>query len=594
MAELGTTSDPTALVPGSAEGAAGVAVSWRAARDAARQLSEAVFAVSPSDSWTGEAAEAFESRRTAAADAWAATADSLAAAADAAEAYAATLGWAQLQAAEAIALWEAGQQATVAAQAERRATERTASPTTILPPFVDAGESSRTAARDLLAEARAELARAGDAAAAALRGAEQLAPEEHAWALFGVGASPLQIFPGTPKAVTDKLLLSVLGRLSRADPEQIEELLELHPEWADMLDRYPPEPAAVNAWWDSISDPAVQQALVLAAPAVIGSLGGVPPLFRVAANRENAADRLDQIDEVIADPSTGDAERDALEAERSYLQRAVDDKVQLYLYEPATHSIIELIGTPSAQTTTTLTYVPGTFTTMESFYASDGGVQEVPRWLQKSDPNVVAFVWKEGVFPGEGVEQVPSHSLIEVPAIKGLLEANDPRLAAETGGLLAEFQAEMQASQDALASSEKVGMGHSWGLVPITASEGAAHYDQVHSLAGAGMPADWSANPNTSYHHWAYTDALTMAQETGAVWDGNIPARDPAFESEVFARDSDFDMRVPTAPMPGTYGADPPLTIPATSTPVESHNLIGSDEYENQRALREILRRVGE
>jgi hypothetical protein len=594
MTELGTTSDPTALVPGSAEGVAGVAVSWRAARDAARQLSEAVFAVSPSDSWTGDAAEAFESRRTAAADAWAATADSLTAAADAVEAYATTLGWAQLQAAEAIALWDTGQQATVAAQAERRATERTASPTTILPPFVDAGESSRAAARDLLAEARAELTRAGDAAAAALRGAEQLAPEEHAWALLGVGASPLQIFPGTPKAVTDKLLLSVLGRLSRADPEQIEELLELHPEWADMLDRYPPEPAAVNAWWDSITDPAAQQALVLAAPAVIGSLGGVPPLFRVAANRENAADRLDQIDNVIIDPSTSDDERAALEAERSYLQDAVNGDVQLYLYEPETHSIIELIGTPTETTTATVTYVPGTFTTMGSFYAADGGVQEVASWLNQEDPNIVGFVWKEGVFPGEGVDRAPSHGLVEIPMFTGLLEANDPRLADETGKLLAEFQAEMQASQDVLASSEKVGMGHSWGLVPITASEGAIHYDQVHSLAGAGMPAEWNADSNTSYHHWAYMDALTIAQGTGAVWDGNIPATDPAFTSQVFSRESDFDWLVPTSSSPGAYGTTPPLTIPVTSTPVESHNLIASDEYENQRALREILRRVRE
>lgn len=113
------------------------------------------------------------------------------------------------------------------------------------------------------------------------------------------------------------------------------------------------------------------------------------------------------------------------------------------------------------------------------------------------------------------------------------------------------------------------------------------------TLAGAGMPGEWNADPDTSYYHWAYTDALTMAQGTGAVWGGNIPATDPAFESHVFGRDSDFDLLLPNSPTSPTIPTTPPLTIPATTTPVESHNLIASDAAENQRALRSILRKVG-
>lgn len=79
-----------------------------------------------------------------------------------------------------------------------------------------------------------------------------------------------------------------------------------------------------------------------------------------------------------------------------------------------------------------------------------------------------------------------------------------------------------------------------------------AEYDQIHSLAGAGMPGGWEADPGTTYSHWAYTDALTMIQETGTVWGGNIPANIPAnssaFDSRIYEREEDFDIR----PRPGS------------------------------------------
>lgn len=55
----------------------------------------------------------------------------------------------------------------------------------------------------------------------------------------------------------------------------------------------------------------------------------------------------------------------------------------------------------------------------------------------------------------------------------------------------------------------------------------------------------------TAYDHWPYTDVLTMAQETGTVWNGNIPAHDRAFVSRVYEREGDFTLCLPTSISPG-------------------------------------------
>lgn len=70
-------------------------------------------------------------------------------------------------------------------------------------------------------------------------------------------------------------------------------------------------------------------------------------------------------------------------AERGYLQKVIDGTVQLYLYDPSSLSIVEMIGTPGPETTAINTYIPGTFTSLFSFYHGD--VQQVGSWLDSSD-----------------------------------------------------------------------------------------------------------------------------------------------------------------------------------------------------------------
>ncbi len=131
-------------------------------------------------------------------------------------------------------------------------------------------------------------------------------------------------------------------------------------------------------------------------------------------------------------------------------------EVQLYLYDPEGGGIIEMVGQPSDTTSATVTYVPGTFTTVDSFYGDH--VQQVARWLNQQDPNIVAFVWKEGTFPGEGTSPYGAGVLVDSPAATGLSEANDPRLAHAQAKLLADFEQEMRISDARLAGAEQIGM----------------------------------------------------------------------------------------------------------------------------------------
>jgi hypothetical protein len=395
-------------------------------------------------------------------------------------------------------------------------------------------------------------------------------------------------------------LLQLLGTMSTSD---LRALATAHPDLLESLQRA--RPGDVAAWWAGLGDGSAQttpqqRSLIDNLPMLLGSLGGLPPLVRVAANRLNAKTRLAAIAERedalnTPDPRGGrysmnranEAELERLRLERAYLERVWDGTVQLYLYEPREQNIVEMIGTPSESTTDVLTYVPGTFTSMHSFYGSDHGVQDVGRYLNARDPGIVTFVWKEGAFPGED-SRTGDADLFRI------LEANDEDTALQAGARLARFQDEIHTSSDILANVDQNGMGHSWGLVALASSEvKGAEYDQVHSLAGAGMPSAWSADADTSYHHWAYTDALTMAQETGAVWDGNIPVRDPAFQSTVYESDGDFTLYLPTGAPHGTVSpySEPP-SMPASTQALDNHNRIARDSEDNQSALRDILRAV--
>ncbi|KIC57920.1 hypothetical protein [Microbacterium hominis] len=107
------------------------------------------------------------------------------------------------------------------------------------------------------------------------------------------------------------------------------------------------------------------------------------------------------------------------------------------------------------------------------------------------------------------------------------------------------------------------------------------------AVAGAGMPAAWRPEQGTDYEHWSYTDALSMAQATGWVWEGNNPISNPAFTSHIFPHDGDFTMRVPMSLATG--GIVDHVDLPATTDPLGSHNLVASDSPQNVAVLLKML-----
>ena len=233
-----------------------------------------------------------------------------------------------------------------------------------------------------------------------------------------------------------------------------------------------------------------------------------------------------------------------------------------------------------------MTYVPGTFTSTNDFFS--GGVQQVAQWMDAKTDHTVIFVWKDGTFPGENTT-VGGMNLARIG------EANDEDAALKKGRDLARFEYEISASSPDVAAARHDAIGHSWGVAAIAASEVAgAHFDQVHSLAGAGLPSDWTPQDGTRYFHWSYEDLLSMAQSTGWVWNGKIPRTDPAFESHILPRDGDFsgcfDMRigpdgpavpeVPCIPFEGSFDA------------IDNHSLIASSDPANEPVLRHVLEKL--
>jgi len=332
--------------------------------------------------------------------------------------------------------------------------------------------------------------------------------------------------------------LTLLALLQGMSADEAAAFLKAHPEVVETIQQA--DPGAVRAWWQSLGNgddgtlSPEQQALIAAVPSVLGGLNGLPPAARVAANKNLAGNRLSAVQSRLqalrlalawsealsgrTDKSTKD-EIDRLALEEKYLLRVTAEppKTQLYLYDPADHRIIEMIGTPSPDTEHVITYVPGTFSNVESFY--NGSVQQVGKWLHNQSPDdTVVLVAKDGVFPGE-----------ETPGPAGVNEANDPDFALAPAERLRQLSAGLDVDPN-LANTQRTAIGHSWGLANITTSETlGTQYGQVTSLSGAGMPPTWRPNPMTTYTDHSYYDILQLGQGTRQVWDGNNPRWNPAF-----------------------------------------------------------------
>ena len=376
-------------------------------------------------------------------------------------------------------------------------------------------------------------------------------------------------------------LIARMNTLSEAD---LAVLIATNPDLVKRMLTATPETVAER--WQQLGEPA-QLALIAGAPSLLGSLNGLPALARVAANRLNASTRIAEIDAESAKLDAENAgmdrtrgrweqsygrsdqiakELEQLEDERGYLQRAVDGKNQLYLYDREGARIVEMRGTPSSETRERITYVPGTMSNMDMFY--DGSVQPLSDWFVNQYPDTVAFIYKDGLFPGDS-------GGTRGGLTKGVADANSADFAKQTGPVLADFETGL-AADPLLSDATSTAIGHSWGLANITSAEAAgAHYDLVVSLSGAWMPEDWRPDPTTNYADFSYEDILQVAQGTGAVGEGNNPRSSDAFQAGAFYE-----------------GPKPAYTVDGDGTLIwhptvlmDNHNLVATDDKNNRDVL---------
>lgn len=331
-------------------------------------------------------------------------------------------------------------------------------------------------------------------------------------------------------------------------------------------------PAQVQEWWSGLSEDE-QKAFIREHPDLAGNTNGIPFDRRIEANRINAQDRIDWLNTQDPKPEFNPwiqdvryplrfaaelAEWEQRQAGVAYLQKVVDGKIQLAAYDPAAHSIVELIGTYDENTATVITYVPGTTTNEASFYG--GGPQELAHHFVNTDRSggTAAFVYKGSEFPdGDFVEAF-------------LVEAKSDEFVGGSAPVLQAFQDAVDLERPADAQS--VGMGHSWGVRNLTGAElEGAHFDKLIALSGAAMPPGWQPDPRTDYSSYTYPDILHTAEASGAVGE-NYPMKEPAFEKHVYLPPGGSDW--------------------AEHFSIDNHSLIATTDPWNEKVLRDISREL--
>ncbi|MQA10280.1 MAG: hypothetical protein GEU98_17350 [Pseudonocardiaceae bacterium] len=212
-AQLGSTTDPKALVPGVPDAIQDVA---SALRRHAKGVEDSGTDVGKVDvgGWAGLSSDAFRDKVAVHPPKWFKIADALSAAAQNVDAFADTLRWAQSQAREAIELWEQGK--------ARSAAEAVSATVTAQPDQANAdpGAGLRQQAEQLLERARTQLREAGDEATGALGGTQPtgtgappktLGPIQDFFDELGSGGAP-PVGTGEPPGTTGPLV-DLAGKL---------------------------------------------------------------------------------------------------------------------------------------------------------------------------------------------------------------------------------------------------------------------------------------------------------------------------------------------------------------------------------------------
>lgn len=543
MAELGSTSSPVALVPGSVDALEAAAAQWRRRSSVAAETSASLARLATPDGWTGGGADAFAAKRAAVAARWERLSQALNAAASTLDGYRASLAAAQRQAARAIDLWEDARERSAAALQPA-----TSFSDAIVAPVagVDPGAGLRTQARQILADARASVSAAATSAAAAIRAAAgQPDLDTAAWAAL------------SDASLTPAELLADLAGLSADD---LAELLKARPDLAAVLAKADAEDVA--PWWRDL-DADQRDALIHAAPDVIGNLEGVAYSDRDTANRVYLDDRLAAakaalkkaqeplpwwallggeavIDAHNQDIADAQAQVDALENIQDALTKpkGAEDRYLIALTRDEPPLAAVSIG--DLDTAQNVTYaVPGMGTTTEGMSGWARSAQNLADAQGRYDPGgshaVVAWIgYKTPPIPGEGGLQVLDTDYAEKGATK--LDAALSGLAATRGG-----------------SSPVVNVvAHSYGTTTaaIALTHPGVHVDAFVSVGSAGLPTSIdSASDIHADHVYAgqardVIPGLEDGQGDQWAWTGrdfgNHPVNpvDPDFGAQTFGTDS--------------------------------------------------------
>jgi len=147
VSELGQTSDPVDLIPGSVSGLDEFVSQWRERARTAGDIAAQLTRLPSPEGWEGAAADGFAARLPDVGTQWQRLEESLTTAADALDEYATVLGWAQQKAGDAIAMWQVAQAQTAAGVESYRQAERQAGATGIVPFYTDAGAATRSDAQ---------------------------------------------------------------------------------------------------------------------------------------------------------------------------------------------------------------------------------------------------------------------------------------------------------------------------------------------------------------------------------------------------------------------------------------------------------------
>lgn len=548
-AELGSTRDPSLLIPGDVGELHGAAAAWRARAESAQDVGSALHSMRTVPDWAGEAADAYETRAGTVASGWTAMATVFRAGQSALEDVAAAIDAARAKAGDAIDLWDQAEALDAAAFQDAPAES-----TGWLGPDRRAflGSAPRAEARAVLADARTALSIATQKAAAALRAAiaaPGLGADEWAAILTGCANSS-----------------QVLDALAGADAASLAALLRARPSLAGVLAQA--EPATVAPWWAQLDD-SQRDALIHAAPAIIGNLGGVAYATRDEANRIWLEDQLADAraalaeaerpptyDEILGGYAAAQAYAERLDQVRSRVKGLEDIESSLASPDGGTprHLITLTADSPplaavsigDLDTADNITYaIPGMGTTTEGMGGWARAAQNLVDQQDRADSGrthaTVAWI---------GYQTPP------IPIAEGGFEVMHNDLAdAGASNLARDLR-----SLDSVNSAAQVSVvAHSYGTTTasLALTRDDVHVDAFVTLGSAGLPANvdsaadvhaglvfsgqaqdvWAIDPAHG-DQWAWTGRLSPEHPINPI--------DPEFGSHSFSVAGDGTLRAVT------------------------------------------------